>query len=511
MVSTTDSNSSVCERISERLAEQVGRNRYGRLFGDSAGLRLDGDTLNLHVRDSFLADWIGRHFGDVIRRAAQDETGNAVQLQIRVHPSESDAPVSREHTRRHAADHEAERPARKGDDTRPAPAARGDDRARAHRPHSPTDAPPRRAPQAQPDHRYRLDTFVLGQTNRLAHRAAIQAAESQTARDLNPLFVYGTCGVGKTHLMHGILHRHRDRQTHLKRWYTTGEQFTNDYIAALKTGRIEAFRRRLRKLDLLCIDDVHFLSNKHATQAELLHTLKAIDLNGARLILASDEHPHQIRRFTDRLVSHFMSGMVVQIDRPDVSMREELISVFADRRGLRLDRPVVAALARRFTNSPRELEGALMKLEAVHRLLGPSAGSTFAPAQVGMHCYHRAFDGSNTAPRKPIRVDDIIERVCDRLHVDISDVLGRSRHRRVVAARSLAAYLARDLTTLSFPELADRMSRPNHSTIVTACQRVARLIKEGAQVYSGRDGANVPIEALADELKREILNHAGRA
>ena len=172
------------------------------------------------------------------------------------------------------------------------------------------------------------------------------------------VFIHGECGVGKTHLLQAACQRHLDlNPSHAVR-YTTGEQFTNEFLAAMRAAALDEFRARIRKLDLLAIDDIHFLASKTATQSEFLHTLDAIDFSGARVLLASDEHPRLIKRFSQSLVSRFLSGMVVRIDAPDRSTRLSLIRRLAATRSLPLSPAAEEMIVSRCMGSVRELEGA---------------------------------------------------------------------------------------------------------------------------------------------------------
>jgi chromosomal replication initiator protein len=508
----------LCARISERLAEEVGADRYERFFGSASRLALCGDRLDVDVPNRFVADWIKRHFTAAIHDAASRETGAPVQVCIRVRGADAEA--------RQAGDDPADATGARGEASAAPPPARPDagasppraepGRAEARHPapaaprHHPqhagrrsSDAPASRGRRREP--RHTLDSFFVGEANRLAYEAAVRVAESSRS-DFQVLFLHGPCGVGKTHLARGLVRRRRQRFPQQNLRYVTGEQFTNEFIAALKSGKLEAFRAQLRRVDLLCIDDVHFLSNKQATQAELLHTLKMLDLTGGQLVLASDEHPSQIRKFAEHLTSRFLSGLVAQIDPPDLALRKRLALEFASRRRLLLSDPVADALAHRFAGSPRELHGAIMKLEVVQQLCGGVDGAGVEGAgAVGMAVYRRAFPQAPSKPSRPVQAAAVLECVCEHLQVELSEMLGRSRHRRVVLARSLCAYLLRELTTLSFPEIAERMSRPNHSTIITACQRLRGQLERDERVSSGPGLPEVSLRALVEELKRRVL------
>jgi chromosomal replication initiator protein len=302
--------------------------------------------------------------------------------------------------------------------------------------------------------------------------------------------------------------------------YTTAEAFTNEYINALRASRLETFRRSYRAVKLLCIDDVQFFSNKQATQGELLHTFDAIDLEGARIVLASDEHPRAVRKFSSALVSRFMAGMVVRLDAPEPALRQRIVLHLALKRGLRLEPAAASLIASRCTPpsqacSVRDLEGTLTRIEALLRLHPELAGSGDC-GEVGLVLVRRAIGADAAAPisgpRRPIRAEQILEEVCRTLHVDHGEIVGKGRHKRVVLARSVTAHLCRGLTTLSFPEIARAMGRPNHSTVVTACNRIQHQLAADAELALGAEHLpelnGLKLRGLIDQVRDDILRSA---
>jgi chromosomal replication initiator protein len=319
----------------------------------------------------------------------------------------------------------------------------------------------------------------------------------------------------------------------------------HEYVAAVREGSrgIERFRRAHRRVDLLLIDDVHFLASKAGTQQELLHTFDALGMIGARIVLASDEHPRHVKCFSDALVSRFMSGLVAGIDPPDRRLCEQIVRRLAARRGLELDDAAVQAIVARAASLPgagapaamsvRDLEGLLTGVEALARLdhhgsagggaapiIGAatvrralSLGQRAAPLAGPAHVAQNGSPGAsvNQRPLRPVRLETIISETCTALRVRHEDLVGRGRHPRVVLARSMIAVLARRLTTLSFPEIARGMGRPNHSTIVTACQRVQANIAAGrtAGLADGID--DVPLSELLERLAAAVLRAAVRS
>jgi len=227
-----------------------------------------------------------------------------------------------------------------------------------------------RAPIKSPTLRHTLDEFVVGECNELAYQAAKSAVSG--AGHFSQIFVHGPCGVGKTHLLQGIcntLSRRDGKDGQPLRWrYVTGEQFTNEFIVAVRNRKGNEFRNRYRGLDLLAIDDVHFLAAKRATQSEFLHTFNAIEAAGKQIILASDTHPRLVGELNEQLVSRFMSGLVVKIEAPDKQTRMAILKRKAKQLKLKLNTDVLEYIALHIRASVRELEGTLVKLSALAAL-----------------------------------------------------------------------------------------------------------------------------------------------
>lgn len=524
--------------LDARLAQLVGSTDFARYFAGQTTVRATTEGLEVAAASGFLAKALERRFGQALKTLAQLCPTGAVRFVVDASvqgaapastgagPSTAGAAPRTAHARgvtSHAVDTGSATDAPTGSQaTSP---ARPTSFTAIARPASPrpvrpqgraTDGAPRveRTGEAS---RQRFETFVVGESNRMAHAAAWAVACGES-----PLvFIHGSCGVGKTHLMRAIAHEALRRNPSGSVRCTTAEAFTNEFIQAVRTNKVDAFRKQYRKCDVLCIDDVHFLASKEATQQELLHTLDAAGLSGTRIALACDEHPREVAKFNERLVSRFLSGPVVRIDPPDASLRAELIRHLATRRGLTLE-PAAAALvaeraatagARHNPASVRELEGMLIQIEAVRTLLPElSTEDGSSDRRVGVVLVRKALGLSDQAPtprtaKRPIPVSAILEVVCECVGAPVVEVMGKSRHQRVVLARSMVAHLSRRLTTMSFPEIARAMGRPNHSTVITAQKR---LELEMSRTDGGRldwlDGpsSGLTLRELADELALKI-------
>lgn len=496
-------------RLRDRLSRELGPARFERYFGREPRLDVHDDHVEITVPSAFVAEFIGRRFAPMIRRAAAEElneTGD-VQLRLRV---ESDGGGS----------HDAiALPSEAGGE--PAPSI-----ARAPASVQGSSAETSRAARASSRAREAaralasLDDFVVGESNRLAHAAALRLIDAADS-SLQLVLIHGGCGVGKTHLLQGAARRFRESRPASVVRCTTAEEFTNAYISAVRDNRIDDFRRQCRGVDLLCIDDAHFLSGKERTQSELLHTLDALKLDGARVLLASDQHPRDIQKLSQQLQSRFLAGMVARLDPPDAELRAALLRTFASRRGLIVDDGAVLLLTDRAGRSAigdqpasvRELQGMVTQVEAVVRVLPDLApGGVIGAAAVGRALGIAVDPSPITRPRRPVPAELIVAVICEELSIDRATFIGRSRHPRAVLARSLGSYLCRELTTMSYPEVARALGRPNHSTVITADKRVRQQLESTGDLApdAGPAYAGVSLRELATRLARAIIARAAK-
>ncbi len=483
-------------RISERLAQRIGHHTYHMWFGDTTRLQVEGSCVRVATESRFVADWINGHFRQELNGAAREALGESAEVDLRVIPD------------LFGGDAGPEEPAGPSTDMAPVPAPSTNWSEAGHGPAA-----------AAPMTLRRLEDFVVGSSNRLAFTAAGRIAAG-VAGSTSPLFIHGDCGVGKTHLLQGIAHAvcsgaasaRGARRTTAR--YMTAEQFTNEYINAIRTKTIDRFRRRIRRLGLLAIDDVHFLLNKTATQREFLHTIDAMDLAGSRIVLASDGHPLRLG-FMQALSSRFVAGMVAGIDRPDRETRITLIHRLAAARGQRVSDVAAEKIAGHCVGSVRELQGAINRLAAMHLVTGGNGarrcnGSNDQDVpDIGLVLVEQLLSQGNWRPRTPLHINTVIDTVCARLVVSRADLLATGRHRRVVTARGVVAYLGRTMTTLSYPEIAQALGRKHHSTVHTAVSRMTRHLKDRRRVEVSDHGESMCVCELVDQLRHEILKAAG--
>ena len=461
-------------------------------FDRSACLKYDNEQHRLEVKvpNRFVAEWIGRNFERELREAAQCELGNEVHLNVHIDEglfapeNESSAPS----------------PAR---GARPSHAGAGRDKSMSRL-------------------RHRLEEFIVGPSNELAYAAAHRLAENAIngaahkpdasdrcddgiGAEVNTLFVHGGCGLGKTHLLQGICDRVLKQHRRGRVRYTTAERFTNEFLTAMRSNDLGRFRRRVRQLDLLAVDDVHFFAGKQATQQEFLHCFDAIDLSGAHVVMASDSHPKLIRKLSEALISRCLRGMVVQVSHPDTPTRIRIVQALAKRRGMSLLVSVIEVLAARCQGSVREIEGTLSKLHALLRLANEHRGDDQTEDTIGHVLLNRLFEAElQEQPVRSVQFKTILDIVTRRLDVMRHEIMGKSRNRAVVQARSMSVYLARQMTSMSYPEIAAALDRSNHSTVITANKRVERDLGHQAMVQVFGQNEPIRLVDLVDRLKYEI-------
>jgi chromosomal replication initiator protein len=349
------------------------------------------------------------------------------------------------------------------------------------RPHgAPADALATAAPGEQADVRpafedlnpkFTFDQFVIGDTNRFAHGAALAVAELP-GQAYNPLFVYGPPGVGKTHLLHSIGNYVRASGTGLSVRYATVETFTNEFVAALHEGGMERFKRRYRSIDVLLVDDVQFLAQKAKTEDEFFHTFNALYEAGSQLVLTSDRLPRNLDALHARLRERFESGLVTDIAPPDHRTRMTVLRKRVRLDGLRLEDPaVLQVLADRVRTNLRALEGALIRVVAYASLTGERLTPELA---------REVLDDLYPAVTAAGSGDTAIERIqaltAETFGVSPDDLVGPGRTPRLAWARQLAMYLARQHTDQTLPAIGARFGGRNHTTVLHACRRATQRL-----------------------------------
>lgn len=331
---------------------------------------------------------------------------------------------------------------------------------------------------------YTFDSFVRGKNCDLAYYASEAVAEKPGVA-YNPLFLYGNVGLGKTHLLQAIGNQVLQTSPKSSVLYTTSERFAIELINSIRNNSTAAFRNRYRQIDLLLIDDIHFLEGKEATQEELFHTFNELYGSEKQIVLTSDRAPDDLSGLQDRLVSRFRWGLVADIQVPDLETRIAILREKAASRGLNIEVDVLEVIASRISSSVRALEGALNKVLAFADLRGekltPNTLESMLPEE---------------GQRPRLTIGHIKEEVAARLNLKRQALEGSSRKKEISQARHIAIYLSREMTDHSFPSIGREFGNRDHTTIMHSCDRVQAMLEEMPLLYSEINGIR---ESLASQ------------
>lgn len=416
------------------LQLQVPKSEFLAWFQDARFVKAGDDGLVVGVPNVFAKEIIDRKYHDVVANAASQASGRNVGVTVVVSPVGT------------ATSSAALKPA-----------------GRAARPERPS---------AGLHPRFTFDRFVVGASNRLAHAAALRVSESP-GRTYNPLFLYSGVGLGKTHLLHAIGHAILAGDPGATVLYVPCETFTNDLLHSIRTedrgARARRFRDRYRGVDVLLIDDVEFLSRTETSQEELFHTFNALYEGGRQIVLSSDQPPAEIPRLFARLRSRFESGLVADMQAPDVDLRRAILHAIAANEGERLPAEVADFLSQRVRRNMRELEGALRRTLIYAELNGLSLTPETAA---------RALDGLGAPSHpKPIAARHVVDRTAAHFGVPETDISGARRDARTAHARQVIMYLLRNDASLSLPEIGRILGGRDHTTALHGYRKIERLLR----------------------------------
>jgi chromosomal replication initiator protein len=399
--------------------------------------KVSGNTMQLAVANDFYKDWLEENYFPMIRKAVMVVSGKEMDILLEVDSSCFSAAKNE-----------------------PEPEA-----------HPPISLPSLGFGQKKPNHNlnpnYTFDAFVVGDSNQFAHAAAL-AASNSPSRTYKPLFLYGGVGLGKTHLMQAIGNHVASKKPRSKICYITCETFLNEYIDALKSSRIAAFRKKYRKIDMLMIDDIQFLDGKPKIQEEFFHTFNALFESHKQIVLTSDRTPSEMAGLAPRLISRFEWGLVTELGKPDVETRTAILRKKSEQLDLHIDLALLDYLAERISSNIRSLEGALFRVASYISLTNQ---------QVDIAKIEELLrDLLDKESQATINVDIIQRTVADHFDLRQSDILGKRRSRDIAWPRQIAMHLSRTMTTQSFPVIGEAFSR-NHATILYAHDQVTKKSK----------------------------------
>ncbi len=436
------------DRALERLKNRLSEENFETWLAPVHYGGLEGSSMVLRIPNRFFADWISSHYLELILESMASErhdTDAAVPTEVRWELDES---------LRETRVHQVEPPA-------PAPT-----------PPAPPEAPFN--PNLNP--KYMFDNFVVGPANQLAHAASVAVGSDPGAR-YNPLFIYGGVGLGKTHLVNAIGHTILGRNPHARIMYVSAERFTNEFIWSLQNHRINEFRARYRsRCDVLLMDDIQFLAGRVQTQEEFFHTFNALYHTDKQIVVTSDVYPQQISEMEERLISRFQSGMVADVQAPELDTRIAILQKKAESENIVLSSDVALYLAQVVKSNVRELEGTLLRLAVKAELLGCPIDLDLAKESVRTVAL---------AAETATSVEDIQRAVCDYFGIRLADLKSKRRHRAVSFPRMIAMYLCRERLGTSYPELGDRFGGKDHTTVISAYRKIGGLVEHNDEHVRG--------------------------
>ena len=424
----------VWNEISGRLREALNENTFSTWFAEVDAVGITDGEFVLSVPNDFTREWIEGHFLGLIEAALAEVAGErSVRLQIAEQAVEaaSAEPKSRD----------------------PVP-----------------------QPVLSINAKYTFDSFVIGSSNRFAHAAALAVAEAP-AQAYNPLFIYGGTGLGKTHLLQAVSQYVGEHPGNLSVRYVTSETFMNDFINSLRDKRIEGFKQRYRTYDLLLVDDVQFFEHKERIQEEFFHTFNSLYESGSQIVMSSDRPPRDIATLEERLRSRFEWGLITDIQPPDLETRIAILRKRVKTDNINVPDPqVLTFIAGRVSTNIRELEGALTRVVAFCSLTGRPMNEELAQDVLK--------DVFPQGDLPQVTIERIQEIISDRFGLSLDELCGDRRSQNIVYPRQVAMYLSRELTDSSLPKIGKQFGGRDHTTVIHATSKIARMIREDRSVYN---------------------------
>jgi len=406
----------------ELIKSKISLQSFNTWLKSTHGISLDDETFTVSVPNKFALSWIADKFHNIISTAVEQIIGQPRQIQY----------LSR------------------------------DEVAFAPKP-SQTQVEVKEAPQklnfeTQLNSRYIFDNFVVGDSNQFAHAAAAAVAKAPMQTKYNPLYIYGGVGLGKTHLAQAVGNSVRERFTNLKVLYVTSERFTSDFIDSIAHQRTADFAKMYRGVDLLLLDDIQFLTGKEATQEQFFHTFNALHQAGKQIVLTSDRSPREIKGLEDRLLSRFQSGLVADIQPPDLETRIAILQqiVHSERQTVSFD--VLTYIAKNITRNIRELEGSIVRLLAYGSITGRDLNINFTQEVLK----------DSLSSVSTINIESITKAVCAYFKLEPEQLKSKRKTSEIVRARQIAMFLCRKHTTSSLKSVGEEFGGRDHSTVIHA-------------------------------------------
>ena len=424
--------SNIWEKSQEEIREKIGITSYETWFASIQIKEAKGDTLRIETPDSFFMNWIVEHYQTIIENALENNSNKKINLSFFVNSN-----ILNNDTQTKLNDFE-----KNFKETTPN--------------------------TLKLNSRFTFDNFVIGSSNRFACAASLAVAESP-AKAYNPLFIYGHVGLGKTHLIQSITHKINQANPSAKICYISSEKFTNELIDAIRHRSTNQFRKKYREIDVLLIDDIHFIAGKESTQEEFFHTFNALHDNRKQIIITSDRPPKEISNLEERLSSRFAWGLITDIQPPDFETRVAILKKKIELEPVKVTDEVIYFIAEQIKTNIRELEGALIRVAAY---------SLLEDKPITLDLAKNVLKDMVKETTKIISIEMIQKQICEFFNVSIIELKSKKRNQNIVLPRQIAMYLCRKLTNMSFPEIGNAFGGKDHTTVLHSCNKIEGLLNK---------------------------------
>lgn len=425
------------------IKEKVTKQSFETWFNPVKIASLNGPNVELSVPNRFFRDWLIEHFMDVIRDSMFSVTGTPMNINFVIDsvPYLEKAPLAN-----------------------PAPVVRQNRAAQS-------EATVKFHPSLNPN--YNFERFVVGPSNQFAHAAAVAVAEAP-AKNYNPLFIYGGVGLGKTHLLNAIgLHTFKLLPSaHVL--YVSAEEFMNEMINSIRYDKMQKFRDKYRNIDSLLIDDIQFIAGKERTQEEFFHTFNTLHDSGKQIVVTSDKFPKDIPNLEGRLRSRFEWGLIADIQPPEIETKVAIVDKKAQENNISLPKNVAYYIASKAESNIRELEGFIVRIGAYASLTGREIDMDLVKEVL------RKFFKQGEKPE--VTIDEIMKTVAAKFNIKIADLKSQKKNKNLVIPRQISMYLARRLTSHSFPDIGAKIGGKDHSTVIYANNKIRDLIERDPKI-----------------------------
>jgi chromosomal replication initiator protein len=410
----------IWQKILEIILQNVGDPTFDLWFSPIKLLNIKNSEIFIEVPNRFFKDWIEDNFPSLIKEAFNQVTGNNYEIHYIISGKEPEQLT--------------------------------------------IDEKIKQVKRGNLNPKYTFDTFVVGPSNQFAHAASLRVAENP-GFSYNPLFIYGGVGLGKTHLISAIGNFILDKNPDLNVCYISSEQFTGEFVSAIRHEKMPEFRQKYRTVDIFLVDDIQFIAGKDSTQEEFFHTFNELYSKQKQIVISSDRPPMEISDITDRLRSRFGMGLIADIQPPEIETRLAILYKKAEREGIMLSEDVAYFIASRVKSNVRELEGSLIKLCAYISL-------TKVP--ITLEIAKQVLKDLLPDENKPITIEIIQKTVCESLGIKMQDIKSKKRTKEISNARKLAMYITKKLTNLSLSEIGNAFGGKDHATVIYACKQIEK-------------------------------------